>query len=545
VGAAVIGGHSPTLGWSGPGVQSDDGAAVGCRSDSVARSFREASRVVLRSSSVAVVAAVIGAAVAALGTGSRVGAIEPARSAAVAAPTITGPVTGGAGKPALVTTSFDLAKVGYMSAEYFLAGTATAYSTPKPLTVDGRWAVQPASTAPYKTRIVVYRPSDPKKFDGTVVVEWLNVSAGVDSPPDWLSGHLAMIRDGAAWVGVSAQSVGVQGGTSAVAGLAAGGLKAADPARYATLTHPGDSYSYDIFSQAGLAVRRPGAQSPLGPLKIRRVVAVGESQSAFRLVTYIDAVQPRDHVYDGFLVHSRWSNGDRLSQAPLPPISAPDGTVIRDDLRVPVLTFETETDLLRGYASARQPDSRSFRLWEVAGTAHADAYTTGGFGDTGDGRAEVALLDVSAVNGGPLQCAQPINDGPAFLVLNTAIHDLDRWVARGTPPPHAPRLDASLGPPVTIGRDAHGNALGGIRTPLVDVPTASLEGGGVNGGGGFCVLFGETVPFDAATLRSLYPSHADYVTKFDRAASQALRNGFLLPPDAMNLDAAAAQSRIP
>jgi hypothetical protein len=487
----------------------------------------------------------IGSAVAATGGGSPVGAIDPARSPAVTAPTITGPVTGGAGKPNLVTTSFDLAKVGYVGEEYFLSGTATAYSSPKPLTVDGRWSVRPASAAPYKTRIVVYRPSSPKKFNGTVLVEWLNVTAGFDSPPDWLAGHLAMVRDGAAWVGVSAQSVGIQGGTAAVAGLAAGGVKAADPTRYATLSHPGDSYSYDIFSQAGLAARRTGAQAPLGRLRVRRVLAVGASQSAFRLVTYINALQPRDHVYDGFLVHSRWGNGDRLSQPPLPLINAPEGTIIRDDLRVPVLTFETETDLVRGYASAQQPDSRSFRLWEVAGTAHADAYTTGGFGDTGDGAAEVALLDVSAVNGGPLQCATPINDGPAFLVLNTAIHDLARWVASGTPPPPAPRLAVSPGPPVTISRDAHGNALGGIRSPLVDVPTATLDGGSGNGGGGFCGLFGKTVPFSAATLMSLYPNHADYVMKFDRATSQALRSGFLLPLDAKNLDAAAAQSSIP
>jgi hypothetical protein len=500
---------------------------------------------VLRLLSVAVVAALIGSAAAAAVGGSRVGAIAPARSRAVGSPTITGPVTGGAGKPDLVTTSFDLARVGYVGEEYFLSGTATAYSSPKPLTVDGRWDVRPASTAPYETRIVVYRPSDPKKFDGTVMVEWLNVSAGFDSPPDWLAGHLAIIRDGAAWVGVSAQSVGVQGGTAAVAGLAAGGLKAGDPARYAMLSHPGDSYSYDIYSQAGLAVRRPGAHVPMGPLKVRRVVGVGESQSAFRLVTYINALQPRDHVYDGFLVHSRWANGDRLSQPPLPLVTPPEGTVIRDDLRVPVLTFETETDLARGYAAARQPDSRSFRLWEVAGTAHADAYTTGGFGDTGDGRAEVALLDVSAVNGGPLQCAKPINDGPAFLVLNAAIHDLDRWVTRGTPPPPAPRLAVSAGPPVTISRDEHGNALGGIRTPLVDAPTATLDGSGGNGGGGFCGLFGETVPFSAPTLLSLYPRHGDYVTRFDRATSRALRNGFLLPLDAKNLDAAAAQSTIP
>jgi hypothetical protein len=69
------------------------------------------------------------------------------------------------------------------------------------------------ATARYKTRLLVYRPSDPKKFNGTVVVEWLNESAGADTAPDWIGDHTELIRQGFAWVGVSAQALGVNGGT--------------------------------------------------------------------------------------------------------------------------------------------------------------------------------------------------------------------------------------------------------------------------------------------------------------------------------------------
>lgn len=492
---------------------------------------------------VRVVVPVLGAALCLVGGGSSLSAVDLGRTAAGQSPTVTGPVTGGTGKPNLISTSFDLASVGYSAQEYFLSGTAAAYSSPKPLTADGKWSVQPTSTALYKTRLVVYRPSDPKRFNGTVVVEWLNNSAGFDSPPDWLGAHVSMLRDGTAWVGVDAQAVGVQGGTGTVAGVAAGGLKGADPARYGSLSHPGDNYSYDIFSQAGRAARSTTPPSLLGGLRVKRVLGVGESQSAFRLVTYIDAIQPRDHVYNGFLVHSRWGDGSPLSQSPQPPISVPYGTVIRADLKVPVLTFETESDLLHGYVTARQADSQWFRLWEVAGTAHADAYTTAGFGDTGDGKVEVALLDMSAVGGGPLGCASPVNDGPAFLVLSTALHDLNRWVTTGTLPPRAPRLTVSPGPPITIARDAHGNALGGVRTPLVDVPIATLDGT-PNQGGAFCSLFGSTAPFSPSTLASLYTSHTDYVTKFKRATDNAVAEGFLLPQDAQHLASAAAQASV-
>ena len=130
-------------------------------------------------------------------------------------PTLEGPVTGGDGKPSIGTTTFDLAQVGYMQEEFFISGTATAYTSADPLTADGNWTVTPASTAPYKTRILVYRPMRSARFNGTVVVEWLNVSAGADVAADWINAHTELIRDGFAWVGVSAQAVGVEGGTSA------------------------------------------------------------------------------------------------------------------------------------------------------------------------------------------------------------------------------------------------------------------------------------------------------------------------------------------
>ena len=120
--------------------------------------------------------------------------------------------------------------------------------------------------------------------------------------------------------------------------------KTADPVRYASLSHPGDSFSYDIFSQAGEAVRRDAARV-LGGLKPKRVLAAGESQSAGRMVTYIDAVHPLARVYDGFFVHSRGGGGALLSQAPQETAPAPNPTLIRDDLDVPVLVFQTETDV--------------------------------------------------------------------------------------------------------------------------------------------------------------------------------------------------------
>ncbi len=477
------------------------------------------------------------------------GSAPEVAGAGPAAPTVSGPVPG---SPSLVFTSFDLAPFGYVQEEFFFGGEATAYTPETPLTEDGRWTVTPASTAPFTTRMVVVRPEDPKDFDGTVYVEWFNVSAGYDNAPNWTQVHLELLRQGAAWVGVSAQAVGVQGGQTVTGDTAAGGLKGGDPQRYGSLSHPGDSYSYDIFTQAARVVRGEGSAKVLGPLTAKRVIATGQSQAAIRLVTYIDAVQPRSEAFDGFLIHSRYGGaGAPLSQTPLAAVPAPSPTWIRADLGVPVMVFQTETDTgLLGAAAARQPDTKWLRTWEAAGTAHADVYTTLGFGDTGDGSAEVALLDYTKPSPGPLGCATPINAGPRYAVLMAAVRHLDEWVRRGTLPPKGTPLAVPPGPVRTpsgqtvpnflVPRDERGVALGGIRTPHVDAPRAALTGE-LNAGGQFCSLFGTTVPFDAATIDARYPSRDAFVAEFRRAAKRAVKGGFLLPEEAKKMLDAVTQ----
>lgn len=469
----------------------------------------------------------------------------PSDTSKVAVPTVTGPVTGGQGFPSLLTTNFELADVGYERAEYFVEGDATSYRPVGKLGADGKWTVKAKDTAPYKTRIVVLRPIDPAKFSGTVFVEWFNVSAGFDTTPDWTAMHTQLIRAGDAYVGVDVQSTGVQGGQKALAGATSGGIKAGDPERYGTLHHPGDAYAYDILSQAGLvAAGHADGVDPLAGLDVQHVIATGESQSAFFLTSYVNAVHPIARVYDGFLIHSRYGSAapfERFTRAALD--AMPNNVHVRTDIDVPVLTLQTETDLTElGYVPATQPDSKSFRLWEVAGASHADQYSgVVGITDVGDGAAELMLLDPAQANGGVLRCSTPINAAATFSVQNAAAAHLARWVDGGTPPPKAPRLVTSG---KKIVRDEHGIAKGGIRTPIVDVPVAANTGAR-NIGGRFCDLFGTTAPFDAPTLASLYPSHDAYVSKFNRSADAAVAAGFWLAPDAALWKEAAQQIAVP
>ena len=399
----------------------------------------------------------------------------------------------------------DLAAAGYEEAEYVASGVATSYDAPV-LAPDGRFALTPAAAASYATRVVVRRPVS-ASFSGTLVVEWFNVSSGRDAAPDWTFLAEEVLRAGHAWAGVSAQYVGVEGGEQAVrvAGLDAPGLRAGDPGRYGDLTHPGDAWCYDIFTQAAGAVR--------DLLGATVVLVVGESQSAMCLTTYANGVQPLTRLADGFLIHSRAAVAAPLAAVGsgfrMDDVLATHPVVIRDDLDVPVLVVETEGDLFDriGYLPARQPDTDLLRVWEVAGAAHADRYVIGAFEE---------------ILGAPV----PVNRGQQWAVLRAALRHLDRWARGGAAPPRATPLEVS-GSGFVL--DEHGLARGGVRTPAVDVPVQVLCGRPWPGATTASRLFGSTTPL--AGVAELYPSVRDYLRAYATAIDDLADAGFVLRDD--------------
>lgn len=436
------------------------------------------------------------------------------------------------GRPNLLLGAYDLATLGYRAEEFFVSGTASSYA---PLVDSGS-----SGSADYTTRMVVLTPTDDAVFNGTVIVEWLNVSGGIDAPAVWFMAHRELVREGCAYVGVSAQRVGVEGGgVTLVADMS---LKTLDPERYSPLSHPGDAFSFDIFSQIGRLVRER--------LRPEVVLAVGESQSAMFLTTYVNAVDPIAKVYDGFLVHSRFGSAAPLDGATIldPSTQASARPVqFRPDLRVPVVTVITETDLigsdiLLGYHLATQPDNEWLRIWEIPGTAHADNYTI-----------QVAPIDSGSA---PLQdivagyaptrtlmgqqLAHCINFAPQHhYVVQAAIAGLGRWARGGGPAANAERIALSESNPPQLVLDENGLARGGIRTPWVDVPVARTSGvaSGETGGSAtgervMSQIFGFGELFDTATLGRLYPGGpADYLAQFTQALDQAIASGFIVAAD--------------
>jgi hypothetical protein len=443
------------------------------------------------------------------------------------AATFTGPLTVGHVLEPITALPTNLDAHDYVEQEFSAAGTAHAFrATSAP--ADGRWSVAPTTSAPYRTRILVRRPADPKRFSGTVIVEWMNETAG-ESAPDWDYLNPEIMEAGDAWVGVSAQALNVEGGSSLLSGGAVSGavqgLKQQEPQRYGDLHHPGDQYSFDIYDQIAFGLRH-GASGVLGPLRAHHVLAVGESQSASYLTTFADAFEQHGYPHDGIFIHSRGVSGAPLDGASITAKSAQSPLLIRTDLRVPVFMSETQTDLiLLGYAGAQQPDTDHIRTWEIAGTSHVDTYEVNG-------------------NAGVLGCTTPVNTGPQHVVVQAAFADFSRWVTEGTPPPSPTPFKLQTTDPATLALDQHGNAIGGVRTPAVDVPISTLSGSAPAGTSILCSLFGTTTPFSSAELTSLYGSVSNYLSEYTADLDKAIAHRYLLPSQRTALLAGARQVQI-
>jgi hypothetical protein len=461
---------------------------------------------------------------------------------------LSGPVSG---TPGIIMAGFDLADVGYLLEEFFLESTAASFEAAGPAGPDGFWPVRPAGRAPFVTRMVVCRPADHGAFTGTVILEWLNVSAGFDAPAYWMLTHRQIVRAGWAWVGLSAQRVGIDGGGIFDTGgdrprrMGLPALKESDPERYGGLSHPGDAFCFDIFSHAARAVRA-GAVPGLG--RAECLLGAGQSQSAIHLVTYVNAVLPTlqpGAACHGYLIGSRSGSAAPLSGWDGQLRSGPPDARVRTDLRVPVLTVQTETDVtgLLGGITARQPDSDRLRWWEIAGASHADTYILGAsFSDSGRlDPAELARLTAPTAAPLGISCPEPVNSGlQHHYVAQAAVAHLDQWARGGPPPPPSPRLETAPDDPMRLVTDGSGIARGGIRTGWVDAPVAALSGLTQDGAEGVAVLFGATRAFSDAELARRYPGgRDDYAAAFLAATVRAVTDGFLLAADADEIVAVA------
>ena len=430
--------------------------------------------------------------------------------AVIPTPTVTGPIPSDTpGSPGrnytYWATDIVLKNFGYTEEEFFFEGTANRYDAAAPSGAVGNAnrcspiANIVTPNVPYKSRMRVTRPTDPAKFNGTVVVEWTNVTNGYDTPVWWLKPKAFYLREGYAHVEVSAQNAGLNNSPN--------GLRNWSPTRYGSLdvngggTQTGDVLSYDIFSQAAAAIRN--VPVVLGGLRPQVLIGVGESQSAGRLGVYANAIHSRDPVYNGIIM----SEGGEV--------------ICNNAATTPVMKVLSETEFAgqTNEISTLQPDTDKFRMWPVAGMSHSDQYSL---------LSRAALLQRDIGQLAQDTCATPARSRVETRYLYASSVDaMNKWIRFGTPPPIADRFVLTNPPAAGVARDAFGNAIGAIRTAEIDVPVAKEAAD-------TCGLGGTHVPFTTALLTSLYSSHQDYVNKVTQAALDSVAKGFVLPADAQD-----------
>ncbi len=502
---------------------------------------------------------------------------------AVARPKVTGPVPSTPTDYAATIDGFDVqppVPSGYVEEEFFFSGTGSLYEyTPtgiEVVTPCPESAALGCTNIPYTTRMIVKRPADPRKFSGTVVIEPLNPSANYDIAAVWDRSLDYFVRRGDVFVGWTSKSVVVDA------------LKGWNPSRYADLNWPYlpftpggnsgvyDGITFDVAAQIGALFKTNGPDSPLQGYPVRHVIEAGFSQDGSFAFTQADIFHNLERMPDGSMIYDGYVPGGTTGPSNVNFGLTPAGALPANDPRhqmqprdAPVVHINTETEIALGAAAGlayRRPDSDApedrYRLWEVPGASHVSNDFSAPVITLQLDQAEISKIAVSALP--PLGCAHmeyvngPVtgvpgvvdpNPFPFAYVANAAFADLMQWITRSVPPPQANRIEVTETTPAQIVRDENGNALGGVRTPYLDVPTGAYvptdTAAHTTALSGFCVLYGYKVPFDEATLQSLYQDRTDYAFEFAAEALKVVRKRFWLAPDAEAAVQGAAQAQVP
>jgi len=438
------------------------------------------------------------------GQGGGAGGALPAAPVKTTMPTfkaINGP---GSMFPALqaLPADEDLAHFKYITKEYFVSGIAQGQ--------------------PYTTRLVVRRPTDPKRFSGIVVAEPMHPTGN-----DWMFHflHTYLMTQGHIAVEITVGSLPL--------------FQQANPARYKDL-EIGNNQANEILAQAGLLLKDARPDGPLEGLPLRKMVLAGTSASAAALVAYLPAHmvyrgEDMKPIFDGFLPTSLGGSN----------------TTMKVD--VPVIQMPTMTEVVSGAASGnryRRPDGDApgdqFRIYEVAGMAHIDSRTNPVYT--------------------PNPCKYDMSLFPEGMGLAAGLDRLIQWVDKGKIPPRVDYVmvdNDTANDKSVLALDSNGNPKGGVRNTYVDVPayqyiapnepasppipnpSPMVAGQGPGGPQIFCGIAAYQIPLSSDQMKTLYKNKKDYQAKVEQRANALIKEGWVSPAYRDLILADAAKVNVP
>jgi len=384
-------------------------------------------------------------------------------------PTVEGPITGpGEMHPGLREgpEGTNLPDFDYVAEEYFVSGTAAGL--------------------PYKTRILIRKPRDARKFSGYVVGE-----------PTHRGGNALICqfarygigKRGHACMTVAARTINMNNPATAGAGL-----KEFNAARYGGLSVT-NAQTNEIIAQVGRLMRSNLSGGPMGnAYNVRRIIISGTSDASQATRDYMPGhvafrMPDGGPIYEGFFLTST------LGAAPV--------TIVD----VPTIQMPSQSEV-NGTDNYRRPDSdlpgNQFRIYEVAGMSHNDARENPAFPG----------------------CTNPLSHFPHGALTFMGLQHLLDWVGRGRVPPRADYMEVvnDETPQRRVALDEFGNAKGGVRSTYLDVPVGTYTI--PNSGPGLCSQTGYFTPFTDARLNELYRNQLDYLSKVLVRATQLMAEGW-------------------
>lgn len=425
-------------------------------------------------------------------------------------PASAGTVPHGHGDPGVA----DLAAAGYVETELVVGGVA-------------------ADTA-YTTRALLRHPANPAAFSGIVLVEPMHWAGG---RPVWRAARRHLVRAGHAWAEIASQATAPRH------------LRASDPHRYADVEIVDAAGASPTAARIGIAAddrtvadvrresdafralwRRSSVQSPEIIAQFARAVRDGRTPLGGATHVFLGGLSQSGGVVRAFAAdhHAHFGARGPVFDGYLAMSSGGDAP---RDLDVPLVELLGEAEfeevrnlfLLPGQVrglSHRRDDSARHRLYEVAGMAHTD---------TRD----------DAPPGPParLPAGHRWSRFPNSHLVHFAWDALVRWARDGVVPPPGRLID--LDARGRIARDADGNALGGVRSPHLDIPLARVAAIAGPGPEWAC---GSEDPFDADARRHRYGTATAYRRAVGARLADLVSEGYYLPDDAADYLARATWS---
>jgi hypothetical protein len=403
----------------------------------------------------------------------------------------------------------------YVEREFLMSGFARSYMGPitGPVTV--------ADTGqPYITRFLVRQPRNRAAVSGRVLIEPFNTSLGSDRDALWCRVASLLQHQDDVWIGISDHAVSHED------------LKKVDAQRYSDIDIPSNDLAWDILTHVAAVVRSDATTSPVHGLPITHLYLGGYSQSGTETATYAVAFGAMTTMFDGYFPAAHAASLTPLSSGTswiLPMEIAPIGPC-----RFPLIDVEPQSDV-EGFRAQLSPD--------VEYVNPGGAWVRRDDADKPDDR--YRLYEIA---GAPHVARMPGCDGesdfPTSAFVRAALLRLFRWAEDGLTPAPASRIALAQHDQISQAcTDSDGNAVGGVRSPFLDLPLTRYE---VHSGPGIlCQLVGRETPLPVDALIHRYGDAKGYLTAFARGLDAAITAGVFLASDrtellALQIDKAAA-----